>query len=69
MFVEVHFNGDEFVAFNKKTNERITDRSILEQISFQQFPGIKGILEINIDTTENSAIIEPLQINIGIQDT
>lgn len=69
MFVEVHFNGDEFVAFNKKTNERITDRSILEQISFQQFPGIKGIFEINIDTTENSAIIEPLQINIGIQDT
>lgn len=69
MFVEVHFNGDEFVAYNKKTNERITDRSILEQISFQQFPGVKGIFEINIDTTENSAIIEPLQINIGIQDT
>ena len=69
MIVEVHFNGDEFVAYNKKTNERITDRSILEQISFQQFPGVKGIFKINIDTTENSAIIEPLQINIGIQDT
>lgn len=69
MLLEVHYNGNEFVAYNKNTNERITDRSILESLSFTQFPGVKGIFEIEVDTAENSAIIEPLQINIGIQDT
>ena len=69
MLLEVHYNGNEFVAYNKNTNERITDRSILESLSFTQFPGVKGIFDIEVDTAENSAIIEPLQINIGIQDT
>ena len=69
MLLEVHYNGNEFVAYNKNTTERITDRSILESLSFTQVPGVKGIFEIEVDIAENSAIIEPLQINIGIQDT
>ena len=69
MLLEVHFNGKEFIAYNKKTNERIADRSVLESLSFTQFPGVKGVFEIEVDIAENSAIIEPLQINIGIQDT
>ena len=69
MLLEVHFNGNEFIAFDKQTNQKVTDRSILEGLSFTQFPGAKGVFEINVDTTKNPVIIEPLQINIGIQDT
>jgi len=69
MFLEVHYNGNEFIAYDKKTNQKITDRSILESLSFQQFPGVKGVFEISVDSTANPVIIEPLQINIGIQDT
>jgi hypothetical protein len=69
MFLEVHYNGNEFIAYDKKTNQKITDRSILETLSFQQFPGVKGVFEISVDSTANPVIIEPLQINIGIQDT
>ena len=69
MIIEVHFNGNEFIAYDKKTNQQITDRSILNVISFEQFPGIKGVFDINVDTSGRSVIIEPLQINIGIQDT
>ncbi len=69
MIVEVHFNGNEFIAYNKSNNEKITDSSILNVIAFQQFPGVKGVFEIDVDTTGRSVIIEPLTINIGIQDT
>jgi len=69
MIIEVHYNGNEFIAYDKKTNQKITDRSILENLSFQQFPGVKGVFEISVDSTANPVIIEPLQINIGIQDT
>lgn len=69
MIVEVHFNGNEFIAYNKSNNEKITDSSILNVIAFQQFPGVKGVFEINVDTAGRSVIIEPLTINIGIQDT
>mgnify|MGYP001437908085 FL=1 len=69
MIVEVHFNGNDFIAYNKSNNEKITDSSILNVIAFQQFPGVKGVFEINVDTTGRSVIIEPLTINIGIQDT
>ena len=69
MIIEVHYNGNEFIAYDKKTNQKITDRSILETLSFQQFPGVKGVFEISVDSTANPVIIEPLQINIGIQDT
>ena len=69
MLIEVHFNGDEFIAYDKLTNNKITDRSILEGISFQQFPGVKGVFEIEVDIAKNPVIINPLQINIGIQDT
>ena len=69
MILEVHYNGNEFIAYNKNSNEKITDSSILNVIAFHQFPGIKGVFDINVDTTGRSVIIEPLQINIGIQDT
>jgi hypothetical protein len=69
MILEVHYNGNNFIAYDKKTNQKITDRSILETLSFQQFPGVKGVFEISVDSTANPVIIEPLQINIGIQDT
>ena len=69
MILEVHFNGNEFIAYDKKTNQKITDRSILEHLSFQQFPGVKGVFNISVDSTANPVIIEPLQINIDIQDT
>jgi len=69
MIVEVHFNGEEFLAYNKSNGEKIKDSSILNVIAFQQFPGVKGVFEINVDTAGRSVIIEPLTINIDIQDT
>ena len=41
MQVEVHYTGNEFVAFDNQGNQ-IKDRSILEQISFMEFPGYKS---------------------------
>ena len=67
MLIEVHFNGSEFVAYTPN-GERITDRSVLEAVSYQNFPGVKGMFNIDVDITGNPAIIEPVHININIQD-
>ena len=37
MILEVHFLGDEFVVYDKQGN-RVTDRNILNELSFIQPP-------------------------------
>lgn len=64
MRIEVHRTGDQFVAYDDKGN-RITDRNILDQISFDQMPGFKlsYYVEIPVDTTQTPAIINRININ------
>lgn len=65
MIVEVHFVGNEFVAYDPQGN-RITDRTILEQIAFEPFVSTITTRYIEVDNIVDSAIIEPLEVNINI---
>ncbi len=60
MRVEVHFTGDSFIAFDPD-GQRITNRSILEQISFHPFPGFKTSFYVDVDANIPE---EPGQLNI-----
>jgi hypothetical protein len=62
--IEVHRTGDTFVAYDPQ-GKRITDRNILEQISFDQMPGFKVsyYVDIKVDTTAKPAIINDIIIN------
>lgn len=66
MRIEVYRIGDIFVAYDKQGN-RIKDRNILDQISFDQTPGLKVHYEIDlpIDNSQNPAIIDTVDININ----
>jgi hypothetical protein len=66
MRIEVYRIGDIFVAYDKQGN-RIKDRNILDQISFDQIPGLKVHYEIDlpIDTSQKPAIINAVDININ----
>ena len=67
MIITVHYVDNEFVAFDENNN-RISNRNILEQISFQPFPGYKGVLTFNIPTDETTPTIStPLDININLK--
>jgi len=67
MIVEVHYTGDQYVAYDDKGN-RITDRNILNELAFIQFPGFKSVftLEIDLDNTKNPVILQQLDVNINI---
>lgn len=62
--VEVHFTGNQFVAYDEQGNQ-IKDRHILEQISFDQIPGFKTSYYIEVDKNQNPAIMNSIQININ----
>ena len=64
MRVEVHRTGDQFVAYDDQ-GKRITDRNILEQISFDQMPGFKVsyYIDVKVDNTVKPAIINDIIIN------
>ena len=64
MRVEVHFIGNQFVAYDEQGNQ-IKDRSILEQISFDQMPGFKTSYYIDVDNSQKPAIMNNIQININ----
>ena len=66
MRIEVYRIGDIFVAYDKQGN-RIKDRNILDQISFDQTPGLKVHYELDlpIDTSQKPAIIDAVDININ----
>lgn len=65
MIVEVHYVGDEFIAYDSDGN-RITNRNILEQIAFAPFTGTITTRYIEVDNITNDAIIQPLDVNINI---
>ncbi len=68
MRVEVHFIGNQFVAYDER-GIQIKDRRILEQISFDQMPGFKTSYYIEVDKSQNPAIMNDIQININTQNT
>jgi hypothetical protein len=66
--VEVHFVGNQFVAYDEQGNQ-IKDRYILEQISFDQMPGFRNSYYIEVDKNQNPAIMNNIQININTDNT
>lgn len=66
MIIEVHYTGDQYVAYDDKGN-RITDRNILNELAFIQPPGFKSVYKIEVDITENPAILSELDININVK--
>jgi len=65
MMIEVHFTGDQYVAYDDKGN-RITDRNILNELAFIQPPGFKSVYKIEVDTTSNPVSLQELSININL---
>ena len=65
MIVEVHYTGDQYVAYDDNGN-RITDRNILNELAFIQPPGFKSVYKIEVDITENPVILNELDININV---
>jgi len=66
MRVQVYYTGDSFVAFDEQGN-RIKERSILEQIAFEPFPGFKSEFWLDIpdaNVAANSSNIQSIDINI-----
>lgn len=63
--IEVHFTGDQYVAYDDKGN-RITDRNILNELAFIQPPGFKSVYKIEVDTTSNPVSLQELSININL---
>lgn len=66
MRVLVYFTGDSFVAYDEQ-GQRIKERSILEQIAFEPFPGFKSEFWLDIpdaNTAVNSSNIQSIDINI-----
>jgi len=65
MMIEVHYTGDQYVAYDDKGN-RITDRNILNELAFIQPPGFKSVYKIEVDTTSNPVSLQELSININL---
>lgn len=67
--IEVHQTGDSFVAYDDKGN-RITDRNILEAISFEQIPFLKAsyYIDVEVDKTLPPKVIEVIKTNIDNAD-
>ena len=65
MKIEVQQIGDQFIAYDEKGN-RITDRNILEAISFEQMPVYKAhyFVDIEIDNSQQPSNIQSIDINI-----
>jgi hypothetical protein len=66
MRVEVHFIGNQFVAYDELGNQ-IRDRYILDQISFDQMPGFKT--SYYVEVAENPSPQIPLNIYINTNTT
>jgi hypothetical protein len=66
MRVEVHFIGNQFVAYDERGNQ-IRDRYILDQISFSQYPGFKT--SYYVEVAENPSPQIPLNIYINTNTT
>jgi len=66
MIVEVHYTGDQYVAYDDKGN-RITDRNILNELAFIQPPGFKSVYKIEVDTTSDPLNLQELDIQINLQ--
>jgi hypothetical protein len=67
MIVEVHYTGDQYVAYDDKGN-RITDRNILNELAFIQPPGFKSVYKIEVDTTANPVSLQELAIKINLHN-
>jgi len=67
MIVEVHYTGDQYVAYDDKGN-RITDRNILNELAFIQPPGFKSVYKIEVDTTTEPVSLQELAIKINLHN-
>ena len=67
MIVEVHYTGDQYVAYDDKGN-RITDRNILNELAFIQPPGFKSVYKIEVDTTTEPVSLQELTIKINLHN-
>jgi hypothetical protein len=65
MKVTVLLIDDQYLAFDED-GAVITDRSILEQLSFEPFVGNRYVNNIQVDNNTEDAIITPLDININL---
>ena len=67
MIVEVHYTGDQYVAYDDKGN-RITDRNILNELAFIQPPGFKSVYKIEVDTSTEPVSLQELAIKINLDN-
>lgn len=66
MILEVHYLGNEFVAYDKQGNI-IKDRNILNELSFIQPPGFKSVFNVEVKNyTPELSNTNPLAVQVNI---
>ena len=66
MILEVHYLGNEFVAYDKQGNI-IKDRNILNELSFIQPPGFKSVFTVEVKNyTPKLPNTNPLAVQVNI---
>ena len=66
MILEVHYLGNEFVAYDKQGNI-IKDRNILNELSFIQPPGFKSVFNVEVKNyTSELPNTNPLAVQVNI---
>ena len=65
MIVTVHYLDNEFVAYDE-SGQKVTNRQILEQLSFEQFPAFKGVLTYKVQTDQAPQQVDPLDIKLNL---
>lgn len=68
MIIEVHFTGNQFVAFYPD-GQVVKNREILEAIAFEPLPGFKTNFLVEIDETKIPLEVKPMDVNINITHT
>jgi hypothetical protein len=64
MLIEVHFTGDQFIAYDQQGNQ-ITDTKILNEVSMEPYIGTKGVYVVNVDLPSGYNPSPKLNINVN----
>jgi len=64
MLIEVHFTGDQFIAYDESGNQ-VTDSQILNQISMEQPFGTKGVYVVDVDIPNGFIPKKELSIKVN----
>jgi|TARA_R110001606_G_scaffold386177_1_gene550073 hypothetical protein len=64
MLVEVHFTGNQFIAYDPSGNQ-ITNSTILNEVAMMPYTGTKGVYVVDVNVPVEQVPSTPLTIKIN----